>query len=476
LILKKYKIKTLILLISTIIISGYLLISTIIGNNKFQNLKLLVNDEQRQLIKKYIFPYKYISQQQKTIDRIPGLEKSITNYTKSIGGILKPEMLLNLELSKKESGEDITINLLEKIKLSKNLSLKKYQLQSGFYYGINNSFPGSGFLDFYEDNVIILSSRGILAFKKDLENHEENLKQIKNNIHEITNYSDLTKWFSLKDIFIFKNKVFISHTAEIKKDCWNIEILFAEMNFRNMEFKKIFSSNECIHSTNNIDQEFNGGQSGGRMVSFDDNHILLSIGDFRSRFLAQDKKSINGKIIKVNIYDGKHEVISMGHRNPQGLIFDKENNFILETEHGPQGGDEINLIDVNKVNKGKIQNYGWAISSAGEHYLGKIDTNKKKYEKYPLYKSHNEYGFIEPLKSFVPSIGISEIVKIGHNKYVVSSMRDMSLYFFEINEKKQIINLNRVEVFERVRDLKFKNNQLLLFMEDTASIGVINLN
>ena len=471
----KKKIKIFILLISTIIISGYLLISTKIGD-KFQNLKLLLNNEQRQLIKKYIFPYKFISEQQKIIDRIPGLEKSITNYSNGLGGILKPEILISLELNKKESGQDIIIKLLEEIRLSKNLSLKKYQLESGFYYGINNRFPGSGFLDFYEDNIIILSSRSVLAFKKDLKNNEENFKQIKNNIHEITNFFKPENYFSLKDILIFKNKVFISYTEEIKKDCWNIGILFAEMNFRNMEFKKFFSSDKCIHSKNNIDQEFNGSQSGGRMVFFDDNHILLSIGDFRSRFLAQDKQSINGKIIKINIYDSKHEIISMGHRNPQGLIFDKENNFILETEHGPQGGDEINLVDINKVDKGIIQNYGWPISSAGEHYLGKIDSNKKKYEKYPLYKSHSEHGFIEPLKSFVPSIGISEIVKIGKNKYVVSSMVEKSLYFFELNQQKQIINLNRVEVFERVRDLKFKNNQLFLFMEDTASIGVINLN
>ncbi len=168
----------------------------------------------------------------------------------------------------------------------------------------------------------------------------------------------------------------------------------------------------------------------------------------------------------------------MGHRNPQGLYFDKENNFILETEHGPMGGDEVNLIEVNKINKDKIQNYGWAISSAGEHYSGRslVGANKTKYEKYPLYKSHSEHGFIEPLKSFVPSIGISEIVKIGQNRYVVSSMKDKSLYFFELNKQKQIINLDRVEVGERVRDLRFNNNQLLLFMENTASIGVLNLN
>jgi glucose/arabinose dehydrogenase len=192
--------------------------------------------------------------------------------------------------------------------------------------------------------------------------------------------------------------------------------------------------------------------------------------------LAQDIKSVNGKIIKVNINNGNYEIISMGHRNPQGLYFDKENNFILETEHGPMGGDEVNLIEVSKINKNKIQNYGWAISSAGEHYGGKTEKNKTIYEKYPLYKSHSEYGFIEPLKSFVPSIGISEIVKVEQNRYVISSLRDKSLYFFDLNEKKQIINLIRLEVFERIRDLRFNNNQLFLFMEDTASIGVINLN
>jgi hypothetical protein len=87
-----------------------------------------------------------------------------------------------------------------------------------------------------------------------------------------------------------------------------------------------------------------------------------------------------------------------------------------------------------------------------------------------------KYGFIEPLKSFNPSIAISEIVKISNNQFVVSSMKDKSLYFFELNSQKQITNLNRVEVYERVRDLKFNNNRLYLFLEDTASIGVISLN
>ena len=71
------------------------------------------------------------------------------------------------------------------------------------------------------------------------------------------------------------------------------------MNYEKISFKKFFSANECIHSTNNIDGEFEALQSGGRIIDYND-EILLSIGDYRSRFLAQDLKSVNGKIIKIN--------------------------------------------------------------------------------------------------------------------------------------------------------------------------------
>ena len=247
-------------------------------------------------------------------------------------------------------------------------------------------------------------------------------------------------------------------------------------NLDTINYKKVQLNKKISIKRNNIDGEFQPLQAGGKIINFDDGHILLSVGEYRNRFLAQDKKSVNGKIIKINIFNSDYEVISMGHRNPQGLYFDKENNFILETEHGPYGGDEINLIEVEKINKDKIQNYGWAIVSGGEHYGGKNDANKQKYKKYPLYKSHSKYGFIEPLKMFIPSIGIGEIIKIRKNRYVVASLKDASLYFFELSNEKKIINLERVEVFERIRSLLFKDNKIYLFLEDTPSIGVISLN
>ena len=471
--LKKQKIKILTLLISTIIISGYFFISLTIGNQTFSNLTSFLNNEQKELIKKYIFPYKMISQQQQTISYVQRAISQLEQKAKFI----QPH-LLELELLIKEIGSDIEI-IESNFKLSNNKTLKKYNLKQGFYSGISNYFPGSGYIDFYQNDLFVLSSRGVLIYTKNI-SERNYLKQIKNNLDDFIGLKQFQKshMYSLKSLLIDKDRIYISYTDEIMEDCWNTSVVYGKINYETIKFEKLFSAGECIHSNlkKNKEGEFEPRQSGGKIIGFDDNHILLSIGDYKNRHLAQDKESVNGKIIKININNSDYEIISMGHRNQPGLYFDEENNFILETEHGPQGGDEINLIEISKINKDKIQNYGWAISSAGEHYGGKSEANKTKYEKYPLFKSHIEHGFIEPLKSFVPSIGISEIAKVGPNRYVVSSMKDESLYFFELNEQKQIINLNRVEVFERVRDLRFNNNQLYLFMESTASIGVINLN
>jgi hypothetical protein len=457
------KLKIFLITIITLTMS-YFVVNSLINKDKFLNLKLLLSSENRFLIKKYIFPYNYISQ----------LEKKIIN-TKSTGPVTEVMFALKKELDFKKNLADFQIQRSKIVKLSNNMIMDKHKLINGFYVGINNTIPGTGYIDFHQNNMLVLSARGVLGYSE-YENDKLNFKQIKNNINFFIDIKQFSKsnWFSLKDLLIHKDQIFVSYTEEIKDNCWNTSVISGNMNYEIIEFEKIFSKKDCVHSIKNIDKEFNAHQSGGRIINYDNNHILLSTGDYRSRFLAQDRNSVNGKIVKINVNNYEHEIVSMGHRNPQGLYFDKENNFILETEHGPKGGDEINLIQVDKINKDNPLNYGWPVVSAGEHYSGKSD--KKKYKKYPLYKSHSKYSFIEPLKSFVPSIGISEITKIKENMYVASSLKDESLYFFELNNEKKMINLERVEVHERVRDLKFNSNNLYLFLEDTPSIGVISFN
>ena len=439
----------------------YFTISFTIGNNSLTTLKSYVSSENKFLIKKFFFPYNYISK----------LENEILR-NKSRGTISELFFAVIKELDFKESLKDFKTGKKKEVKLSNGKTLVKYRLLN-FHAGINHTIPGTGYIDFYNDNIFILSARGILGYSKNIGN-EITFKQIKNNLNDFIGVEQFYKysWFSFKDLLIHDDTIFVSFTEEIKEDCWNTSIVSGKLDYDIVNFSKLFSSKNCIHSINNIDKEFNAHQSGGRIVILDDNHVLLSIGDYRSRFLAQDNNSVNGKIIKINLDDKSYKPFSMGHRNPQGLFFDKKNNIILETEHGPKGGDEINLISLDELNNDNIPNYGWPIASAGEHYR---DPNGDKYEKYPLYNSHIKYGFIEPLKSFVPSIGISEIVKIDHKKYAVGSLSKRKIYFFELDNENKIIELEEIEIFERIRDLKFYDKKIFLLLEDTPSIGMISL-
>ena len=464
---KKYKILiiSIILIIPILYFSGGYLIGK---GDKLRIVKDSINPSVKSFIQKYFFPHYMLSLQ----------EEVISKQNKEIETLWSE--LINLELLFKQSNNDIIAQKIKNIELINGYNLSKYKLINGFYAGIYYRYPGNGYLDFHLNNLFIISTRGVLGYTKNYSDETAIVfNQVKNNINDFIsfdNYND-SKWhpvIGLRDMTIYENNIFVSYIDEIKKDCWNTSVISGKINYDKIKFKQVFKSKECVSKVN-IDNEFNVQSSGGRIVKYDDDHILLSVGEYKNRYLAQDKNSINGKIIKININNGEYKIISMGHRNPQGLYFDKDNNFILETEHGPRGGDEINLINIREFNNNKIPNYGWAISSYGEHYGGK-KADKLKYDKYPLHKSHKEFGFIEPLHAFVPSIGASQIEKIEKNKYVTSSLRDRSLYFFELNSENQIINLKRVEVFERTRDIVFKDNKLFLFLENSASLGIINMN
>ena len=478
----------------------------------FHILRNLLNKNQQQLITKYIFPQKNIDELEKEIATIQK-ESNLFKGQKRLLERAFQDMLEDIEYL--QPIEEIFEKLLSQVDpyefdmhiKSKNSNLEYIYNSSHSFtsnildvdiynpeknilmYGIANQFPASGYIDEHKNKLILLSASGILAYSTspiNKLNKELILKQINTNIHEFINEDQFKKsrqhnfdwleggWYSTKDIQIYEDDIYVSYTREVTSNCWNTSLLEGKMNYNFIKFDILFTSDECVHVDKNIDKEFNAHQSGGRITNLNKDTVLLSTGDFRSRHRVQNKNSIFGKIIKINENNKDYSIISMGHRNPQGLFYDKANNFLLEAEHGPEGGDEINLI---QFNNDFIPNYGWAVSSYGEHYGGKYaPRNKKKYLKYPLHKSHSDYGFIEPIKYFNPSIGISQIVGLDKkNKYAVASLKDNSIYFFDLKNESNVENLERVNMGERIRDMVKVENGLILFLEDTASIALINL-
>ena len=104
-----------------------------------------------------------------------------------------------------------------------------------------------------------------------------------------------------------------------------------------------------------------------------DNKIILSIGDFRDYTRPQNDSSLFGKILEIDLETGNSSILSKGHRNPQGLELSFDEKFIISSEHGPKGGDEINIISLEN----KSQNFGWPISSYGIHYNPSYNTIKR---------------------------------------------------------------------------------------------------
>ncbi|MGE0115057.1 MAG: PQQ-dependent sugar dehydrogenase [Steroidobacteraceae bacterium] len=141
----------------------------------------------------------------------------------------------------------------------------------------------------------------------------------------------------------------------------------------------------------------------------------------------QDLKSPLGKILRFHD-DGRipadnpfagtpgamGAIWSYGHRNPQGLAFDPSTGWLWSTEHGPRGGDELNLIR-------RGHNYGWPVISYGTRYDGLAFTTEIKHE-----------GMEQPVINWTPSIGVSHIAfyegkefpKWKHNLFIGSLIQE----------------------------------------------------
>lgn len=377
----------------------------------------------------------------------------------------------------------------------KNFSLEKFKL-SYLTTAKHRGTKGNSYLDFHKNKLFIATANGIFSYVDISEFNKKmfRLNVIKSNLKKIIKHEKFYQKssFGIKDMLIFKDNIYISYTKQLEKNCFNTSILSAKLNLNELNFEDFYTPDICVN-VNNEYGEFNAHHAGGRIVVYKDNKLLFSTGEFRFRDHAQDETNVLGKIISIDISDKKAKILSVGHRNPQGLFYDSVNNLIISTEHGPKGGDEININLIDN----KIKNFGWPISSYGEHYPGvtKIHTNNKNLKKFlktaPLHKSHKKYGYEEPLKYFVPSIGISEILKLNKkftdsNAYIIlsSSLNGRSLYYasldsnYKIIEDKLLFIGNEDILGERVRDFIYieELNKIVLFFEESPSIGILSPN
>jgi len=424
------------------------------------------------------------------------------NYINNVGN---GNFLKGLKYTLKSPQKNIrdNINLLGKYFLkfefkktqsqTKNIGQYNFEIEKFKNPYIDNMGP-RGYLKFNKEHLFLISGNGFLMISR-IEKKLKNkliFKPIKTNIttlsgYSLENHSNFVNGFLIKD-----NKFFVSIIKSDKNDCLKNSVLISDLNLKKMIFEELFVNDYC---------GLFGQNRGGYIADYKKNKILMSIGDFdsylRDENSPQETKNLLGKIITIDIKTGESSIISMGHRNIQGIFYDKDYDVVFSAEHGPQGGDEINL----NINPGKeIKNYGWAISSYGEHY-GYPDIDPDVYITAPLNKSHKDFGFIEPLRYFTPSIAPTAIIKNekilnlknSHAIYLSTlgwfkdgeepkniydnSSGKQSIHQILLDENYKIIDYNILPVGERMRDLTYieKINKIAVFLETSGELMFLKI-
>lgn len=200
------------------------------------------------------------------------------------------------------------------------------------------------------------------------------------------------------------------------------------------------------------------GQHFGSRIEFDkEGFLYFSAGERGERDInPQDITRDNGKIYRlhddgsipndnpfVNNDSAKKAIYSYGHRNPQGLVIHPETGVIWDHEHGPRGGDEINILK-----KGK--NYGWPLITHGINYSGTPITDKKEME-----------GMEQAIHYWVPSIAPSGVTFVTSDKYpdwkgdlLVGSLKFQYLELLKMDGEKVTNRIKLLEGLGRVRNVR----------------------
>ncbi len=216
----------------------------------------------------------------------------------------------------------------------------------------------------------------------------------------------------------------------------------------------------------------------GSRIAFDDNYLYFSVGDRGNRPNGQNLESHAGSILRLN-FDGsvppdnpftkdesaRNEIWSYGHRNPQGLVWDGVNQILWSIEHGPRGGDELNLIQMGR-------NYGWPVISYGKEYTSFSAVGEG---------THKE-GMEQPKKVYIPSIAPGSLMQYNGEAFpewtgdlFAGALALKHLNRIDLNEKGEVVAEERLleSLEERVRALLQSPEGWIYFSTDSGKIYVI---
>jgi len=261
------------------------------------------------------------------------------------------------------------------------------------------------------------------------------------------------------------NTLFFSFSKGNKEDGANTAIASAKLIDNSLqEVEILYVGKEMTNASLHF---------GSRLQFDDEGYLYFTIGDRGNRNKnPQDITRDAGKVYRIND-DGsipesnpffnnqgaRKAVFSYGHRNPQGMFKHPETGKIWTNEHGPRGGDEINIIEAGK-------NYGWPKITYGINYSGTTITNDKSLP-----------GLEQPMYYWLPSIAPSGFAYLNSDIYddwkgslLVGSLKFMYLERLVLANNKVTYREKVAENIGRVRDVKVSPDGFIYLAVDNKGI------
>lgn len=202
----------------------------------------------------------------------------------------------------------------------------------------------------------------------------------------------------------------------------------------------------------------------GRLQVIDKTSAYLTIGDLGYPDIDNvTRRGDLGSVFKVSATS--REKISQGHRNQQGIVLIGKDIYI--SEHGPRGGDELNIIE-------KGVDYGWPAVTYGEPYSSGDYVKPKE--------TGNHDGYKKPLTYWVPSVAPTELVQLPSTQWgawsgqiVMGTLREEALIFIELLDGKKVGKITPYPVNERIRDLEIGVSGELIATTDSGKLLFISI-
>lgn len=301
------------------------------------------------------------------------------------------------------------------------------------------------------------------------------------------------------DIHVAFAKLFVSVVVppSMENTCEEMRMYGFNLNEQN---EVIIKSNSLYFKTPCILDRNNTVMWGGRITS-NFTALFLSIGDQRydrSGFPKSDliskseilnPESVFGKVLRFSRDFSTFGIFTAGHRNGQGLFWSKDTGTLFEAEHGPSGGDEVNLLIRGK-------DYGWPFRTQGkpypEHYpdgVPEINSSRNpstgvdtKLAAFGA-RSGTHTGFEPPLFSWIPGVGAGNLVQVSKQNYlkdwagnlIVALMGEKTLHILMLsNDNSRVVTDERIEFGCRIRDLILKDDGTLILSTDEGLLSVYN--